>query len=254
MRRVLALGASLCLFSAADDAQAATFTPDMWIYEITFAAWHVAPSNVYAWSDAVPLGEAVPGGCSSSPPEADGTKRIDCHNPAIDLLATMDDPLKATYLTRVQTIGFNGSSVICDGPVIVGCPSGGRGTEPFVYSYTGSYWDVVLDANRGRLSFCGSMYMFSEACYDLGPTGGTAWAGVTSGMLTGTWDAVTGGRWMASGDPYFSYVGVGRLLSSPAETPVVVTPLPAPVLMLGSGLAAIAGLAVRDRRRRRLLA
>jgi hypothetical protein len=261
MRRVLALGASLCVLSAADDVQAATFTSDMWVYEVTFSSNAVTPTYQYAWSDSAPLEEAVPNGCSSSPND-DGTKRIDCGDQGIDLLATMDEPLKATYLTRVQTIGFNASGVVCDGPVIAGCPGDGGGTEPFEYSYEGSYWNVVLDAALGQLSFCGNMYLFSDACYDLSPTGGTAWAGVTAGTLTGTWDAVTGGRWMAGGDPYFSYTGLARLVSSPtpeltafatlsAGPQIVVTPLPAPILMLGSGLAAMAGFAVRDRRRRR---
>ena len=269
MRRVLALGASLCLLSAAHDVEAATFTPDMWVYEVAFSAYSVAPSYFNAFSASVPDGEPLPAHCGTSYSNGDGTSWVDCGNaPGVDLLATMHEPLKAEYLTRVQTIGFNATTVVCDGPVIIGCPADGRSTEPFIFSYGGSYRDVVLDATLGRLSFCGGMYLFSEACYDLSPEMVTASAGVTSGTLRGTWNAVTGGEWMASGDPYFSYTGTGRLLSSPAPelaffasraagpealapTSVVVTPLPAPVLMLGSGLAAMAGLALRDRRRRR---
>jgi hypothetical protein len=62
----------------------------------------------------------------------------------------------------------------------------------------------------------------------------------------GFWDFGDGGSWFAGGDTYFIYSGTGRLLSAPA-----VIPLPAPLFMLGTGLAALGGFAASKKRRKR---
>jgi hypothetical protein len=245
MRSIIAGLAGLLAVAAHQEARAATFTPDMWVYEVNLVPDYV-DAPISAWAD-VPPGTPVPAGCTGGDFVAvwEGVPytTITCaDNPGIDLMAAIGGA-ESNMLTG--RIGFNGSTILCDGNLLIGCPRNAEDSGQFGWSSV-AFSNVVLDAVAGELSYCGMMgYADFTACYSLSPgvvTVSSARRNV--GSLSGTWDIGYGGRWFSDyPDNFLYYTGTGRLVSAPE-----VVPLPAAGLMLGSALLGFG--AVRQSRRR----
>jgi hypothetical protein len=225
MKKTVALLAGCILAVGHEEAQAVTFTPDMWVYEV--------PMDVTGFeADGVngPYGGA---------PYID----ITCtQNPGIDVIAAKGGLEQHAIRTR---IGFNSSSIVCD-QILTGCPE----NEQDIDAGSGFFYNIVLEASKGELSYCGYLqYATETACYSFSP-GLVEISGAFKniGSARGFWDYGFGGYWSsyAQGDFWLSYSGTGSLVSSPA-----VVPLPAPVLMLGSSLLAFGAFGVRNAGRRR---
>lgn len=214
-------------------ATAATFTPDMWVYEVTFSPGAVLEYDFYAWATA-PVGTAVPQGCSGDE-ISPGILSVDCGtNPGIDLLATAHGGDLRTRREHV-TIGFNAGGVVCDGG-LWGC--GSTPTSPLTSDL--SVW-LTFDTVLGTLDLCGSIeHGGSYGCVYARPWDVTGFR-YDEMSLSGTWAFGFGGTW---GDHFIttlSYDVTGRLISAP--TPV---PLPAGLPLLAVGLVAF-GLMRRRR-------
>lgn len=246
MGKLIALLAGLVLAATPREAEAATFTPDMWVYEVTLEATEI-DSFQLAWIDAAP-GTPVPAGCSSTPEaiwEGVPYITITCdQNPGIDLFEPYDG---RDAFTRMARIGFNATTVVCDDQLVTGCPPDGRDTEE--WNPSAHFTNVLLDATLGTLSYCGSVLYAEQACYDLSPdavSNSVTWVNI--GWIGGDWNYFgQTGRWYGySPDSVVRYSATGRLVSSPS-----VVPLPVPALMLGSALAALGLMAQGGLRRRR---
>jgi hypothetical protein len=246
MGKLIALLAGLVLAAAPREAEAATFTPDMWVYEVTLEA-AALDGFWFAWTDAAP-GTPVPEGCTGGDVEGEWEGlpyvTIVCQqNPGIDVW----EPLGGREsFNRVSRVGFNASTIICDSQLIVGCPASAE--EPTEWIGSAGFTDILLNAVLGTLSYCGFVVYADYACYDFSPdlvTSSTIMKNV--GDIGGDWDYGYGGAWLGyPGDNYVRYSATGRLVSSPS-----VVPLPVPALMLGSALAALGLMAQGGLRRRR---
>jgi hypothetical protein len=241
MRNIIAGLAGLLAVAAHQEARAATFAPDMWVYEVTLEAAEI-DSFWFAWTDAAP-DTPVPTGCTSTPEAVwQGVPyiTITCdQNPGIDLFEPYGG---RDAFTRTAQIGFNATTVACDWTLIAGCPVDGTSSgqwDPAAY-----FTDVMLDAATGTLSYCGSVQYAEGACYSLAPDAfsySNIWRNI--GSIGGKWDYGFGGAWYGySPDSAVRFTGTGRLVSAPE-----VVPLPAPALLLGSTLLAFG--AIRRARR-----
>jgi hypothetical protein len=244
MKRIVAGLASLLAVAAHQEARAATFAPDMWIYEVNLVPDYVdAPISAEA---DVPPGTPVPAGCTGGDFEAvrDGVPytTINCaDNPGIDLMAAIGG---AEAFTVTGRIGFNASTILCDTNLLIGCPKNEQDSGGFGWSSV-AFTKVALDAASGELSYCGMLgYADVTACYGLAPGEVTVSSARRNvGSLSGTWDIGYEGRWWSHyPDNFLYYTGTGRLVSAPE-----VVPLPAAALMLGSALLGF-GAVGRSRR------
>jgi hypothetical protein len=250
MRLRIAAIAGLVFGTAPLAGTAATFTPDMWVYEVTLTATKFGHGEIFEAKTSAPADAEVPAGCHAGEPSS-GTIWVTCHDfipEGLDPLATIDLSF-AHLLTRTARIGFNSSSVVCDAWLIGRCPSDGMNTpEEDWPDFLGDYFyeNVTLDAAKGYLSYCGFRIGAENACYELSPKGVSVgdYVFLNVSDVSGSWNFGDVGKWYSSGDTDFLYSGTGQLVSTP------VVPLPAPLLMLGSALGAL-GIARAAGRRRR---
>jgi hypothetical protein len=256
MKNVIGLSAGLVLAAGVyQDLEAATFTPDMWVYEVTLTATALELDRGSASATATVI-DRLPVGCRAG---ASGSEiLILCSGvpEEIDLLATLDEPL-ASLLVRTARIGFNASQVVCEDLLLGLCPADGQNSSGFLSDGSFFYSDVMVDAATGELSYCTSLLFSFVACYDFSPTDGVVVGSPRSGTPfepfplgpvrvttgvgpSGFWDFGNGGTWSASPDSGIVYSAAGQLVAQPQ-----VVPLPAPALMLGSGFVALGALRAR---------
>ncbi len=252
MRPLIALIAGLAFGAAPSTSEGATFTPDMWVYELTLTAASF-DSEVFVATAEASADADVPEGCDVYP-RLSGKIGVFCNDfvpPELDALSTIDTEF-SDFLSITGRIGFNASTVVCDAWLIGRCPTNGKNSPEEEWpDFLGDYFfeKVTFDASAGYLSYCGFRIAAEHGCYELAPHGVTVgeYIFMNGGTTFGTFEFGDGGTWFSSGDSYFLYSGTGRLLSAPVP---VVAPLPAPLLMLASGLAAL-GLARAGGRRRK---
>lgn len=205
-------------------AEASTFTPDMWVYEVTYSlsSVDISPDAYFLPTECIV--EGVPGASTCDFLEVPRDTNLEI---------SLDPSFAQTFTSR---IGFNSSNIICTFDFLGWCPSDpdddGNGFETMFY-------DVSLDAAVGRLSFCSQ-----------GPGGGDAGCyefsreGVTGRAADARNDTVFGtlpeGQWFATIDTVLWYGVSGRLVSEPA-----VIPVPASFLMLGSAFALFGVIGLR---------
>lgn len=243
MKNVIGLSAGLVLAAGAyQEVEAATFTPDMWVYELTYTfdqVWVGAVGGARATVDAT---DPIPEGCTAF--EA-STPQIELFCDMrilseIDLDATLDPSFART---RVGRIGFNASTIVCDSGVLGGCPP--NANEEFLDTGSTRFDFIALTAELGRLSYRAFMWgPLDSGEYELSSESVSGRAGNVQNELFGFWNFGTDGRWWTSSDPQLNYSVEGRLISAPT-----MIPLPAPVLMLSAGLAALGALRARSKRR-----
>ena len=238
--RIHAMFACVLLSAASPAAHAATFSPDMWVYELTFDATYIDPGFDAFRRAEVPTGTPVPAGCEGEDSGSAFTVWCDGAPSVPEMLATAENlpPLSGH-------IAFNTTSITCTG-ALVRCPATPVDEEPPPLGFLVYFDSIVLDAVSGRLDYCAnSAEAVYAGCFSLSP--GSAGASITVTQdLRGAWSFGTDGRWFSGTDTLVGYSGSGRLISSPPS----VIPLPAPVVMLGSALAHLGGFSAGARRGR----
>jgi hypothetical protein len=233
MRFPIALVAGLLVNAAAEEATAATFTPDMWVYQVTLTLTEINGLTSVGAFTKLPSGStALPGGRCEVFVQPSSAPQLYCEydtfeealsEGSIDVFAQ----LPKIFSTRTVTIAFNKTTVLVDGY--------NRSLEIDLKSYAEG--ELELEIYDSVLNF---------DYFQLSPLKSTGYTQRVVGPLQGEWDVGIGGRWST-----FEYdIGIieevtdFRLVSTPA-----IIPLPAPVLMLGSGLAALAVVGARRRAR-----
>jgi hypothetical protein len=167
MKKLAAVIVGCLLALGPNETKAASFTPDMWVYEVTFTPYDVSfdTARGFAQAEASSVGPGLDSSCIVDPISAERVL-VSCFSVPkginyFESLFEKPEPM-------VQRIGFNSSSVVCSGtsPIFNNCPEN-EGT----ISYPGGFFfDFQLDALVGRLSFCGAgAFGGYVACYDLSP-------------------------------------------------------------------------------------
>ena len=245
MARIHSLLACIFLILIPQASKAATFAPDMWVYEITLETYDFH-SGFSAFRDAkVAPGTEVPDGCHSEGAGSGGDFTIWCEGgPTLEeMMATADG---TAWMGGVGYVAFNATDISCSG-LWIRCPTKPV-NEEFEVSYLTYFDRIVLDAVNGSLDYCvNNGEAIYRGCFFFSRGASEALIELTLGEeITGFWDFGPGGKWRSGIETYLYMSGSGRLISSPPS----VVPLPAPILMLGAGLAVLGRLSLSRRRER----
>lgn len=228
-------------------AQAATFLPDMWVYEVSVSGSAPASFPVYA-STTADVGTPAPEGCTSGPDSdpsgAEGPPTymfVSCDNVqstdlGIDLQEAIDADPVTSYTAK---IGFNESGFVCSG-TMVSCSLGAPSSSVFINALDFDYASGVayLDGAAFKIFSDGTV----GERFTLSPTN-VSMSGYLARFYADEWDyGRGGGSWTTIDSVLVGLSGGGTLIQSPT-----VVPLPAAGWML---LAGIGGMVALKRRAR----